>query len=117
MKPFALVPLVGLLGCELEGPAGEHAVARDLVAIYGCAACHRIPDVPGADALTGPPLTDMARQVYVAGVVPNTPEALAAFIVDPQAIDPRSAMPDLGVSPDEALTIAEFLYAVGGGGS
>lgn len=88
---------------------GGHAVARALIALYGCPACHLVPGMPGFDGVTGPPLDTMPRQVYVAGVLPNTPEALARFIADPQAVDPRSAMPDLGVTRAEAATIAAFL--------
>lgn len=112
MKALALIPLGLLLGCD-RPEAPEIAKARTLLAQYGCATCHVIPDVPGADGRTGPPLNAMARQVYVAGVLPNTQAALAAFIADPQAVNPRSAMPDLGVAPEDAATIAAFLYAVG----
>lgn len=112
MKALALLPLV-LVGCDAD-PAG-HDEARALIDANGCGTCHRIPDTQGADGLTGPPLAAMSRQAYVAGVVPNTPEALAAFIADPQEIDPRTAMPDLGLSLDEARLIAQYLYAVGEG--
>ena len=112
MRLLLLIPLA-LLGCERE--EDRFAEARALIAEHGCAGCHVIPEVPGADGLTGPPLNFMHRQVYVAGVVPNTREALAAFIMDPQAIDPRSAMPDLGITPEGAREIAEFLYAAGEG--
>ena len=113
MKPPLWLPLAALLGCEGDGPAFE--AARALVHENGCGTCHVIPGTPGADGRTGPPLTAMGRQVYVAGVLPNTPEALATFIADPQAVDPRSAMPRLGISPDEARLLAAYLYAVGGG--
>lgn len=108
-----LIVAVGLLGCESEG--GDREAARALLSRHGCGTCHVIPDTPGADGRTGPPLTAMARQVYVAGVLPNTPEALARFIADPQAVDPRSAMPDVGITPSQARLIAEYLYAVGDG--
>lgn len=111
MKALVLLPLA-LLGCDGDR-AGSDA-ARALIAENGCGACHHIPDTHGADGMTGPPLVAMSRQVYVAGVAPNTPEALAAFIADPQQIDPRSAMPDLGLSLDDARLIARYLYAVGG---
>lgn len=112
MKALVLFPLA-LAGCDTD-PV-RHDMARALIHGNGCGTCHRIPDTQGADGLTGPPLSAMSRQAYVAGVVPNTPEALAAFIADPQEIDPRSAMPDLGLSLDEARLIAEYLYAVGDG--
>ena len=114
MRALALIPLVALLGCDDDAVASAE-VARALIAEHGCHTCHRIPGTPGADGRTGPPLDAMARQVYVAGVLANTPENLAKFIADPQEVDPRSAMPDLGVSPEQALAIAQYLYAVGEG--
>lgn len=115
MRPLLLLLLAAgmLFGCEAGGEDRE--AARALLAEHGCGTCHVIPDTPGANGRTGPPLTAMARQAYVAGVLPNTPEALARFIVDPQAVDPRSAMPDVGVTPDEARLLADYLYAVGSG--
>jgi cytochrome c1 len=119
--------LVALAACRAEGqtlrdvfsrdsqPSVEETLGRDLVEAHGCGTCHVIPTIEGADGLTGPPLTTMARQAYVAGVLPNTPEALARFVMDPQAVDPRSAMPDLGLGAEEAAAIAAFLYAAGGG--
>lgn len=89
--------------------------AKAAIARHGCSACHRIPGIPGADSHTGPPLTNYPRQIYIAGVIPNTPENLIAWIRDPQAIDPRSAMPDLAVSEAEAQTIAAYLYGRGEG--
>ena len=111
MRP-ALLLLAALLGCDAD-PAAEEA--RALLRHYGCPACHAVPDVAGPGGATGPPLTAMAAQAYVAGVLPNTPAALARFIVDPQEVDPRSAMPDLGVTPAEAEAIAAYLYAASGG--
>lgn len=110
MRALILIPLV-LAGCD-DDPAASTA-ARALITANGCGTCHRIPEIDGADGRTGPPLTAMSRQVYVAGVLPNTLEALTAFIADPQEVDPRSAMPDLDLSLDEARLIAQYLYAVG----
>ena len=110
MRAAALL-LASLVGCEAD-PAAEEA--RALLWHYGCPACHQVPGTAGPEGVTGPPLTAMADQAYVAGVLPNTLEDLAQFILDPQAVDPRSAMPDLDVSPDEARAIAEYLYAASG---
>lgn len=105
--PLALAAL--LAGCGAES-SGDEEAALALVRAHGCAACHAIPGVPGADGVTGPPLTAMADQAYVAGVAPNTREQLALFIAHPQRVNPRSAMPDLGVTEPEALLIADWLY-------
>lgn len=79
---------------------------------HGCGGCHIIPGVANANGLVGPELGDVGRRVYVAGVVTNTPEHLIAFILNPKAIDPLSAMPITGVDADEARDIAAYLYAI-----
>ena len=51
-----------------------------------------------------------ATQVYVAGVLTNTPQNLTFWISNPKKADPRTAMPDLGVGADDARDIAAYLY-------
>ena len=69
----------------------------------------RLPDLSrhsrhlGGQRLVGPPL-DVRHRVYVGGVVPNTPDNLVAWIMDPPSIDPLTAMPPSGVSEAEART-------------
>lgn len=112
MRAFALLAAAALAGCDAAGrAAGSHAEALALVREHGCGTCHVLPDLPVSDGVTGPPLEHMADQAYVAGVAANTPEALAFFIHDPQAVDPRSAMPRLDITLAEAETIAAWLYA------
>jgi mono/diheme cytochrome c family protein len=79
---------------------------------YGCAGCHRIPGVTGARGRVGPPLDEVARQVYVGGVVTNTPDNLIRWIVDPREIDPKTAMPATGISRAEARDVAAYLYSL-----
>lgn len=107
---LAVVMLLALVGCS---PAEEQSAARALIHTHGCGTCHVIPGIPGADGRSGPPLTNMARQAYVAGVIPNRRDELVRFIVDPQAVDPRSAMPDLGITAYEAGVLADYLYRHG----
>jgi cytochrome c2 len=77
---------------------------------YGCGACHRIPGVAAADGSVGPPLAGIARRVYIAGVLPNTPQNMARWIQHPQRFEPRTAMPDLQVSPAQARDMVAYLY-------
>ena len=44
----------------------------------------------GARGKVGPSLDGIAGRVYIAGRLSNTPENLEAWIVDPQAIDPKN---------------------------
>lgn len=80
---------------------------------HGCGACHTIPGVEGAVAWVGPPLMEWARRGYVAGRLPNAPENLVAWLRDPQAISPGSAMPNLGLTEEEARDAAAYLFTLG----
>ena len=77
---------------------------------YGCGSCHTVEGVPGAAGLVGPPLGGIGARAYVAGVLTNTPENLIRWVIAPREVDPRTAMPDVGVSPADARDIAAYLY-------
>lgn len=119
----ALAALCALLlvGCD-RGPdtiparpllvGGEPEVGASLIRAYGCGTCHTIPGIRGADGKVGPPLTDFAHRSYVAGNLFNEPQNLIAWIMDPQAVEPGTAMPTLGVAEAEARHIAAYLYTL-----
>jgi cytochrome c2 len=77
---------------------------------YGCGGCHTISGLPNANGLVGPPLDGIAKRIYIAGVVLNSPEKMIAWIRDPRAIDGKTAMPNIGVTFEDARDIAAFLY-------
>jgi cytochrome c1 len=93
-------------------PGGHASQGEVLVRKYGCGACHNIPGVSGAVGVVGPRLGNMRENIYVGGVLPNTPENLVNWIADPKHVDPRTAMPDLGVTDAEARHIAAYLYGI-----
>lgn len=78
---------------------------------YGCAGCHTIPGIAGADGQVGPALADMSKRVYVAGVLENSPENLLAWIIAPETISPQTAMPTTGISAQETRDLVAYLYA------
>ena len=100
--------LSGAEAAQLTG--GDPEQGRTAVRRYGCGTCHEAGGVPGADGLVGPPLDGLGARAYVAGVLTNTPQNLVRWIESPREIDPLTAMPDLGVTPDDARDIAAFLY-------
>jgi cytochrome c len=96
---------------EPQAAPGAHpASGRRLIANYGCGSCHTIPYVPGANSMAGPPLNCFYQRSYIAGRLPNTRENLIKWIRHPQQIEPGTAMPDLGVSEQEAGDIVAYLY-------
>jgi cytochrome c len=97
------------IGRSLTG--GDPAHGPILMIRYGCGGCHTIPGVPGADGQVGPVLSGLRQRVYVGGVVRNTADNLVAWIVDPRALSPRTAMPVTGISQAEARDVAAYLYS------
>jgi cytochrome c len=80
--------------------------------LYGCAACHVIPGVAGARGMVGPPLNAMGLRTYIAGRLPNKPENMIHWIAHPQSVDPQTAMPETGISEDDAKHVAAYLYTL-----
>jgi cytochrome c len=93
-------------------PGGDPDRGADLIRAYGCHSCHTVPGVAGADALVGPPLLSWQKRVYIAGRVPNTPETLIAWIMNPRDFDDLTVMPDMGVTEDDARDIAAYLFTL-----
>lgn len=90
---------------------GNPITGRELLGRYGCVTCHLVPDMRGGRV--GPPLTEFAERQYVAGLVVNVPSNAVAFITHPEQINPKTAMPNLSVQPNEALHMAAYLYTLG----
>ena len=114
-----LISSFALAGCEREKVTMAKAMAggdpeRGEAAIqsYGCASCHTIPGIRGANALVGPPLTQMGGRMYIGGVLQNTPANLIRWIQDPPAVDDKTAMPNLHVTQSDARDIATYLYTL-----
>jgi cytochrome c len=90
---------------------GDPIRAPDIIRRYGCAGCHTIPGIPGGDGQVGPALADVKYRVFVGGVVSNSPDNLARWIVSPPTFSPGSAMPATGISEAEARDVAAYLYS------
>jgi mono/diheme cytochrome c family protein len=93
---------------------GDADPSRGIVALrqYGCATCHRIPGVVGADTPVGPSLAHIARRSFIAGAVANDPQGLMRWLREPQSLHPGSAMPDLGVTERDARDMSAYLQSV-----
>jgi cytochrome c len=78
---------------------------------HGCGACHEIPGIPGAYGKVGSSLEGFKDKATIAGVLANTGENLIRWLQDPPLIDPKTAMPNLKLTPVEAQDAAAYLYA------
>jgi cytochrome c2 len=83
-----------------------------LVGYYGCNACHTITDVAGPRGKAGPPLDGIAERGFLAGELPNTSENMQRWIREPHSVEPKTAMPDMGVTEQDAKDITAFLYTL-----
>ena len=91
---------------------GNAARGKELIRSYGCGSCHTIPRVPGAEASVGPSLQGIATHAYIAGVLPNQPENMIRWIMNPPGVDDKTAMPNLHVTATDARDIAAYLYTL-----
>jgi cytochrome c1 len=91
---------------------GDAARGKQAIRRNACPTCHVIPGISEAKGLVGPPLDRFGDRVYVGGVLPNTPDNLVAWIIDPPSIAPLTAMPPSGVDEAEARDIAAYLYTL-----
>jgi cytochrome c len=123
---FSFQLLMGILlalsfcGCDqktkqsatlLSGGGNPDQGRRD-IEYFGCASCHTIPGVAGANGLIGPSLAQVADRAYIGGVVRNTPNNLIHWIQHAPSLNPKTAMPDLEIPNNSARDIASYLYTL-----
>ena len=117
---IALVFVTILSGCRAETQTPQHQIIPDGDAArgqrafvdYGCHSCHVIPGIRQARGLVGPPLTDWGDRGFIAGQFDNNAENLVSWIMAPQALIPGSAMPDMGVTWQDAKDMSAYLYSL-----
>jgi cytochrome c oxidase subunit 2 len=90
-----------------EDPAMQAGKAAFLA--QSCVNCHRVRGT-SAQGTFGPDLTHLAgRKTLAAGMIPNTPENLRAWVADPQEIKPGCLMPAFGLSESDRNQIVSYL--------
>ncbi len=98
----------------------QDAVAPDSMAtrngqqafLAHCAVCHAVRGTP-AGGILGPDLTHlMSRRTIAAGMLPNTPGNLAAWVADSQALKPGSQMPALALSGPDLSAVMTYLQTL-----
>ena len=100
---------LALSGCG-HGP-DNFEQAKTLIAT-DCGACHTVRGVTGASGRVGPPLTGIGTRQIIAGHFANTPDNLVSWIEHPQQLLPGDAMPEMGLSHEQAQAIASYLYTL-----
>ena len=105
-----LIPLL-LLAPGAAQAAEPYAEAKQMIARQ-CAACHTVPGVPGAKGAVGPSLKGIAKRQIIAGKLSNSPANMVRWLMHPQQIVPGNAMPEMGLTQDQASKIAAYLYTL-----
>ena len=105
MRALTALLLVPLAACQQQNDTTRLIAER-------CGACHIVPGVAGANGRVGPSLAGIGRQQIIAGHFPNSRAALVTWISRPQSLLPGDAMPDTGLSPEQAEAVADYLYTL-----
>ena len=92
-------------------PGSPAAEGAQIIATKPCGGCHTIPGIPGANGTVGPNLAGVASRPKIAGGAVNNsgPDDLKAWILNPPGLKPGTAMPNVGLTDDEATKIAAYL--------
>jgi cytochrome c oxidase subunit 2 len=89
-------------------PTGAGADGKAIFAKSACVGCHTIDGVSAG--VLAPNLTHFgSRRTLAAGMWPNTPDNVAAWVRDPQRLKPGAKMPDVGLTDDQAKAVAAYL--------
>ena len=91
---------------------GDVKHGRAIIREQGCASCHTIPGIRGAQANVGPSLEKIGARTYIAGVLENNPENMVRWLENPPGVDEKTAMPNLGLSEQDARDVAAYLYTL-----
>lgn len=120
LRVLALLACCGFVGCKgghevrsrEAGVAGNAGRGKELIQSYGCGSCHTIPGIYTARGMVGPPLMFFSRRTMIAGELPNSLDNLVHWIRNPKAVEPGTAMPNLGLTDYEAHDVAAYLYTL-----
>ena len=83
-----------------------------LLTSAGCSACHTIRGTV-AQGMIGPDLTHVGGRAHIASaMLDNTPENLARWLRDPQAVKPKNKMAMRSLSADEIEALVEYLQGL-----
>jgi cytochrome c1 len=98
--------------------SGPAAAGAKIFADAPCAICHTIKGVTGFSpeytyGFRGPDLTHFGERGTLAGsIMDNTPENVAKWIKNPEAVKPGVNMPTLGLTAEELNELVAYLESL-----
>ena len=111
MRNVIIVLSFLLGGCGAAHPPDRFTNAKSLIAT-NCGSCHTVPGVGGANGNVGPPLVGIGKRQVIAGYFPNNRQNMLRWITHAQSMLPNNAMPDTGLTPEQANRVADYLYTL-----
>lgn len=97
---------------EQDARVGAAHAGAIWIARSGCGSCHVIPGIEHANGMVGPPLIHWSQRTIIAGYLPNTRGNLTRWIQHPQQVAPGNAMPEAGLTQQQAAAIAAYLLTL-----
>ena len=92
-------------------PTGLAAEGKAIFAKSACVGCHTISGVSAG--VLGPNLSHFgSRTTLAAGMWPNTPDNVAAWVHDPPRLKPGVKMPPVGLTEEQAKAVAAYLVGL-----
>jgi cytochrome c oxidase subunit 2 len=92
-------------------PAGDAAPGKAIFAGSACVGCHTVRGV--STGTLGPDLTHFgSRTTLGAGMFPNTPERLAAWVKNAPALKPGVKMPPFALTDEQAKALSAYLMSL-----
>ena len=96
----------------LPSLTGQAAEGAEAFAKGPCIGCHTISGTKAIGEM-GPNLTHFAsRQVFAGALYDNSPENLAHWLADPQAMKPYNLMPNLHLAPEKIDALVAYLESL-----
>jgi len=94
----------GLTPGSEQAARGQRVFNRE-----SCAGCHAVRGTQ-ATATIGPDLSNFGERQWIGSLtVPNTPENLSRWIVEPDRVKPGNLMPPTALSPDDLAAVVAYL--------
>ena len=114
------IVLAFLCGCTggkterayIQATGGHPDRGKAFIEAHDCGTCHTIPGIREARGKVAPPLNFFSQRTFIAGVVPNSPQNLVQWVMNPPSIAPDTAMPILGLDEQQARDVAAYLYTL-----
>jgi cytochrome c oxidase subunit 2 len=103
---------VALQTAPLPKLTGAAAQGEQVFLNGACVGCHTIDGTKAAGTV-GPNLTHFGSREYFAGaILQNTPENVARWLENPQAVKPGNDMPNLHLSQEQITQLVAFLESL-----